>query len=416
MWRITADEEMARTQLRPFESRLKITYLAGLVARDLESRLATLPAHSLIYYLVVDQDGAGTSFHPLEYLDRLAAVANAPIDCWGRFRDRSRHRGGPTRERQAAEVDAVGTLALRILRGEQASSIPVQSVNITEGVVDWRQLRRWSINEARIPAGTRVLFRQPSVWDSYRGYILASAGVVLAQTLLIVGLLVQRRHRRQAEEQVRGSQAELRTSYERIRDLGARLLNAQESERARIARELHDDISQQVALLSIDLELLGRGAQSPSGPRLAEEALSRTQTIARSVHDFRIACIRPSSDSSVWWRHSRACNTSCRNPASQSISRTTMSRVHLPPDLTLCLFRIVQESLQNATKHSGARQISVHLGEGPEGLELTVTDDGAGFDVETAWGKGLGLISMGERLEAIGGTFEFVRLLAPALG
>jgi hypothetical protein len=143
-------EEMARTQLRPFETRLKITYLTGLVARDLESRLATLPAHSLIYYLVVDQDGAGTAFHPLEYLDRIAAVANAPIYCWV---DSAIDHGivGGRLKSQAAEVDAVGTLALRILRGERASNIPVQSVNITEGVVDWRQLRRWNVPESALP-------------------------------------------------------------------------------------------------------------------------------------------------------------------------------------------------------------------------------------------------------------------------
>jgi signal transduction histidine kinase len=78
----------------------------------------------------------------------------------------------------------------------------------------------------------------------------------------------------------------------------------------------------------------------------------------------------------------------------------------LPPDLTLCLFRIVQEALQNALKYSRAHRVSVHLSGGPDGLALTIVDDGVGFDVNAAWGKGLGLISMSERLEAIGGTLE----------
>ena len=80
----------------------------------------------------------------------------------------------------------------------------------------------------------------------------------------------------------------------------------------------------------------------------------------------------------------------------------------LPPDLMLCLFRIVQEALQNAIKHSGANQLSVHLAGNPEGLTLTVADDGVGFDVKSAWGKGLGLISLGERVETAGGTFEIL--------
>ena len=72
----------------------------------------------------------------------------------------------------------------------------------------------------------------------------------------------------------------------------------------------------------------------------------------------------------------------------------------------MCLFRVVQEALQNALKYSKAHEVSVHLSGRPEGLSLTIVDDGVGFDVDAAWGKGLGLISMGERLEAIGGTLE----------
>ena len=78
----------------------------------------------------------------------------------------------------------------------------------------------------------------------------------------------------------------------------------------------------------------------------------------------------------------------------------------LPPDLTLCLFRIVQEALQNALKHGKAQNVSVDLRGVSDGIALTIVDDGVGFDVDAAWGKGLGLISMNERVEAIGGTFE----------
>ena len=78
----------------------------------------------------------------------------------------------------------------------------------------------------------------------------------------------------------------------------------------------------------------------------------------------------------------------------------------LPPDVTLCLFRIVQEALQNANKYSRAQLVSVSLRGRPDRLELTVVDDGVGFDVEAVWGKGLGLVSMSERVEAVGGTLR----------
>jgi signal transduction histidine kinase len=78
----------------------------------------------------------------------------------------------------------------------------------------------------------------------------------------------------------------------------------------------------------------------------------------------------------------------------------------LPDDVTLCLFRVVQEALQNAIKHSRARRVSVDLRGGPDGLHVTVADDGIGFDVHMTWGKGLGLVSMRERLDPLGGTLD----------
>ena len=137
--------------------------------------------------------------HPLEYLSRLSAIANAPMYCWV---DSAMGRGivGGSLKDQTVQLDAVGRLALRVLSGEAADSIPVSAPNLNVNKVDWRQLRRWGISESAVPRGTRVLFKEPSVWDRYKVYILGATVVLLAQTLLIAGLLVQRRRRRQAEE------------------------------------------------------------------------------------------------------------------------------------------------------------------------------------------------------------------------
>ena len=397
-------ERVARAQLRPFEQRFTFEYLTGLRTADLEARLSALPSNAIVYYLVVDHDGDGRVFHPLEYLDRIAPIARAPIYCWV---DSAMDHGivGGSLKSQEAQIDAVAELALRVLRGENADSISPTTPDLNVVQVDWRQLRRWGISESRVPAGTLVRFREPSTWDRYRGSILAAAAVLLAQTTLIVALLVQRARRRRAEDAVRNKQVELRTSYDRIRDLGGRLLNAQESERSHIARELHDDIGQQVALLSIDLEMLRASATSPvDGP--ADEALTRAQALAKSVHDLShrlhparlrlvglVAAIRglqqemSRADASIAFAHHDVPST-------------------LPPEITLTVFRIVQEALQNALKYSGARHLAVDLRGTPGELTLTIQDDGRGFDVDEAWGKGLGLISMGERLEAVGGTLR----------
>ena len=112
--------------------------------------------------------------------------------------------------------------------------------------------------------------------------------VLLIQTMLIAGLLVHRRQRRQAEDGAPcKSEAELRSSYARIRDLARRLITAQEAERTRIARDLHDDVGQQLALLSIELEQLGDSVQSAwADAKRARDAANRTAVISTSVQNL----------------------------------------------------------------------------------------------------------------------------------
>ena len=408
-------EAGARAKFRRFEPRLAFTYLSGLRTPDLEAQLAALPPHAIVYYLLVYQDGAGNNFQPLDYLDRVAAVANRPIYSWI---DSTIGHGvvGGSMQRLQSQIVAVATLAVRVLWGEPAGRIPISSPDLHVPQVDWRQLRRWRIDEARVPAGTEVLYRTPGVWDRYKLYIVGAVAILLAQSALIAGLLVQANRRRRAEERLSRSDRELRTSYERIRDLGARLIDAQDQERAHIARELHDDVSQKAALLAMHLHLLLADERDAAGgvQQHAREALDDAKGIVRSVRHMshrlhpaklRLIGLVPSLQGLQ------------REFSSSGLSVTFDHHgVHglLPHDLSLCLFRIAQEALVNAAKHSGARTVSVTLAGGPATLSLIIADDGVGFDVDAVAGKGLGLVSIAERLDPVGGTLHIVS--APGAG
>src|SRR5262252_1604777 len=151
-------ENMARPQLQPYASRLNITYLSGLTTADLEARLASLPAHSIVYYLLVYQDGAGANFQPMVYLDRVQAVASAPTYSWV---DTAMDHGivGGSLLSVQAQTEAIASLALRVLHGERADTIPPAPLDLTVRQVDWRQLQRWGISTTRIPAETIIKFR-----------------------------------------------------------------------------------------------------------------------------------------------------------------------------------------------------------------------------------------------------------------
>ena len=399
---------VARQQFRTFEPRLAITYLTGLPTQELEAaardRCRNIPSSTT-------SSSTGTAlartFNPFEYLDALGSVANAPIYCWVDSDDRPRHRRRQPQEPDSPRCDAVARLGgPRAARGA-ADGIPMSTADLNVTQVDWRAAATLGHQRGARAAGhagrCSASPRSGIATDSTSSGPLA---LVLAQTVLIAGLLVQRTRRRQAEAQVSGSQEELRTSYDRIRDLGGRLLSAQETERARIARELHDDISQQVALLSIDLELLEE-RPGRSGQQLAGDALSRAQQVAKSVHDLshrlhparlRLIGLVPALNG-------------LQQELSQSGIPITFTHDDVPSDApagrhAVCVPHRAGGAAERSQAQPRARNIGRPDGPSTDALVLTVADDGVGFDVNAAWGRGLGLISMSERLEAIDGTFD----------
>jgi signal transduction histidine kinase len=398
-------ETAARAQLALFGSRVAVTYLSGLPTMELEQRLATLPEHSVVYFLLVSQDGTGQNFHPLDYVERVAAVANAPVYCWV---DSTIGRGvvGGSLLNQDREAASVARMTLSVLMGEPADSLPISSPDLYVAQVDWRQLRRWGISEGRVPSGTLVRFREPAAWERYRAYIAAAAALLLLQFALIAGLLVQRERRRRAEERAARSQAHLRASYERIRDLGGRLLRAQEHERARIARELHDDVDQQMTVLAVDLQLLmAHGQQARrAADRIAADASERVRAVISSIRDLSHH-LHPATLRLIGLVPALARLVRDASTPGISIVFSHDEVPTLPDDLTLCLFRVVQEALQNAVRHSGATEVSVRLSGVGGSVILTIADNGVGFEVGAARG-GLGLISMEERVNEIGGTLQ----------
>jgi len=200
---------------------------------------------------------------------------------------------------------------------------------------------------------------------------------------------------------------ERKRSEEKLAALRKRLARAQEEERARIARDLHDDAGQRLALLNIDLERLKQASVRLKSSLTEElEALTKAAgEIASDVHNVSRR-LHPSQVELLGLP--KALDNFCKDYAARNSMEITFvdgrPRGKLPQDASLCLFRVAQEAIRNAHKHSGCSQALVQLDETGRSLRLRVSDEGAGFDptsIET--NPGLGLLSMEERLHSLGG-------------
>jgi PAS domain S-box-containing protein len=188
--------------------------------------------------------------------------------------------------------------------------------------------------------------------------------------------------------------------------LSQRLLDAQEEERAHLARELHDDINQRLSLLHLRLDALASvmSGETLEGSRTLAEARHEVAGLVKDVHDLSH---RLHPQRLEYLGLGAAASALCDEMAVQHAVVISFHAAPIPDDLSmrsaLCLYRVLQEALRNAVKHSGVHAIDVRLEPGTERVTLTVQDRGRGFDPEARRGAGLGLISMKERLHAAEG-------------
>jgi PAS domain S-box-containing protein len=521
----TTFEAAVKEQLRPYERDYQFSYLTNLAMPDLVERLKHLPNRTFVLLIGFSQDAAGTHFTEPEAGAILAGAATVPvfslIDS-----DLGHGEVGGKLSSPRETGRTLGRIALRMFKGEKPQDVPVVK-SPTVYMFDWRALKRWGFKERDLPAGSIVVNRQLSVWESYKWYIVGVISLILLEALLISGLLWQRARRRQttralekrttelqareellkifvknvpvgvamldremrylqvsdrwsADYGVDASQILGRSHYETLADMPDRwkeihrraldgetlradedrwdrksgttwvrwevrpwlnlygkpggilifaeeitrrkqaeealasvshkLIEAQEKERTRIARELHDDINQRLALLAVELQQLQQSNPGLDGgvrrrmidlARHITEIGMEVQAISHRLHSSKLEILGLVS----------ACRGFCSEVAEQHKVTVDFAAEgvprEVPQDVSLCVFRILQESLNNAIKHSGAQHFEVRLRAVSDDIQLIVRDYGAGFDAQAALsGQGLGLISMRERASLIKGTIS----------
>jgi PAS domain S-box-containing protein len=231
------------------------------------------------------------------------------------------------------------------------------------------------------------------IWVEKNGYWIFNEQ---GRLLRIVGMVIDITESKQSEEIVAS--------------VGGRLIEAQEEERRRIARELHDDVSQKLGMLAIGLqEIAMTFPESQTQLRMRiDSLLQRTSEMSNDVHalSHRLHTSRLDLVGLVGTMSSFCCELADQRKVEIDFTHRDVP-TFLPSQVSLCLYRILQEGLGNAVKHSGVRHFEVRLERAADALQLTISDSGVGFDSSTAMDfKGLGLISMRERVNLMKGTLS----------
>ena len=390
-----------RRAFERFTNRVSFNFLNDLSFDQMLERLAKLPPRSFILLGLLLRDASGVTLNEDDALQRLHAVANAPIN--GLYKNQLGLGivGGRLHQGELQGVESA-SIAIRVLRGEPISNFPPKVIGTVGPRYDWRELQRWNISEDRLPPGSVIVFRQPTMWEKYILYIIVGLSIIAFQAAMIGNLLLHRARRRRAE-------ADLKESYDRTQDLAGKLITAQEVERSRIARDLHDDVNQQLAGLSIALSNAKRQSQNGGGAgvhealsRLQERTIKLTDVVRNLSHELHPGVLQHAGLVAALRGH-------CAEVGKQHAIEITFSADDglddIPQNVALCLYRVAQEALRNIVAHAAASKARIALRSVEAGVELIITDNGQGFDLADARRLGgLGLISLDERVRLAGGS------------
>jgi PAS domain S-box-containing protein len=194
-----------RKEFEPFTNRINFIWLNDLSLDQMLEKTRALPPDSYIFLILLLRDATGVTHNADEALQRIHAVANAPINSIFQHQLGLGIVGGRLYQAELEGIESA-RIAVRILHGEPASSFPPKIVGPLSPRYDWRELKRWKINEERLPPGSVVSFREPTAWEQYGVWIIAGVSLCFAQAVLIFGLLANLAKRRRAERSLSESE------------------------------------------------------------------------------------------------------------------------------------------------------------------------------------------------------------------
>jgi len=312
-----------------------------------------------------------------------AALLQAVLDLFDRHRDLY----------QSARALGAGAPQGRLI-GDQVITMRAEILDRSGQLSAWNGRQLQSADESLLAEFSRL-----------RASLTGSLSIALAAGLLLV--LVSMGYILRLERQTRGRYRELAESRHELERLSSSLVDAQEAERRAISRELHDEVGQSLGALLVDLGRLSTSL--PDDRAEIRERLERMKSVAErtvgTVRDIALL-LRPSMLDDLGL--AAALEWQGREVSRRSEMEVAVQAENVPDDLPdeykICVYRLVQEALHNAVRHSQARNARVRVSTSGSGIAIEVSDDGHGFHPERS--RGLGILGMEERVKRLGGTLH----------
>ncbi len=196
-----------------FTNQLGLTWLDQYTLAQMQEEVGRLPPHTVIYCIALLADGAGVPHEYEKVIKALRATANAPMESMCESALGLGIVGGPLTD-SLAEGQKSARVAVRILNGERAGEIHVPAPTVSTPLYDWRELRRWNISEDRLPPGSVIKFREPTMWVRYRWSVISGVSILAVLVGLIAALVLNLRRSRKAERSLRDSEERMKLAAE----------------------------------------------------------------------------------------------------------------------------------------------------------------------------------------------------------
>jgi signal transduction histidine kinase len=370
-------------EVDPLASRIKLSWTDDLSFEALLKKASALPPQSAIFWELMIVDAAGVVHEGGTPLTRLHVVANAPIFSYDESFFGNEIVGGPLL-RVADSSRQTAAVAIRILSGEKPSEIKVPVVQFASPIFDWRQMQRWGISESRLPPGSEIYFRNPTLWDQYHWQIVLIASVIFIQAALIAGLLYEHRRRRLAEGE----------SFRRMTELAHlnRVATAGELS-ASIAHEVKQPLAAMAAQSGAALRWLAQATPNIDEARLALEKIKVGSDRAAQIVDNLRSMFRKESSSTQRPLNANILIGNVLALTAHEIQKhnisvqTAFSDVVEPrilgnqAQLEQVFLNLVMNAIEAmSASHAGTRVLQVKTAVSENDVLITVADSGPGID------------------------------------